>query len=292
MKAKHTGPVATVAVFALVGGAIAASEGYIDPTPILDAVGVVAAYGSLGLTGLQSAALLIGTAFVAGGTHSAYKGLPAFPRAVTVLLRNPDAEAGKLHQTSGAVELAGTAEVLESAGTTTSPYTGTECLSYVYEKQEEQRQAGSSAGRSRRTWVTVEEGKEGYPFLLVDETGEVPVTAQEATVTLDFTESIEEPGGKMKEGVLEPGDDVYVHGHVRDGTAGDPQAPPDASTYVGAPRDGDGAFIVSDASETWTGLRFAAKAVVLTVLGVGLAAAGIVLMVYTGSLQQVAAALL
>lgn len=291
MKAKYAGPLMTALVFAIVGGGIAAQKGYIDPSPFVAAIETVAAaWGQLGLGGTQTVALFIGTAFVVAGTQTLVRGLPAFPRSATVLVRNPDVDAGDVRRVSSPVELTGTAEPLESAGTTTSPYTGTECLAYVFERHEKRRTSGSGAGRSRRTWVTVEEGAEGYPFLLVDETGEVPVTAQEATVTLDFTETLSDHDSRMKEGTLEPGDEVYVYGHVRDGTT-DPDAPPDASVYVGEP-EGGGTFVVSDASETWTGLRFAAKAVVLTTLGGLLVGIGLLALFWTGTVQQVASALL
>jgi hypothetical protein len=280
------GPLVTTSlIFGIVVGAILHSKGIVDLRVAGDLLQpAAAAVGSLGLSGVQWVTLLIGSAFVVGGLHSLYKGLPAFPTSARVLLSNPDVDAAQVPTAGGAVELSGTAEVHDEAGTVQAPYTGTEALAYTYEKtRTERRTTGSRSGQT--TTRTVEKGEEGHPFRLVDDSGEVLVHAPEADVSLDVTHTGGGADTTEKEGVLEPGDDVYVRGHARDGT-GDPDLP--GGPYVGA---GDGPFIVSDASERWTGLRYGTKAVVLTGFGLVLVAVGLALLLYTGTLEQLVSGL-
>lgn len=124
-----------------------------------------------------------------------------------------------------------------------------------------------------------EEGQDGVPFTVSDDSGTVVVDPEGATLTFD-RDIVSNTGAQIKtEWRLEPGESVYVSGQYRDGSTG--SAPGDARAYIGAGEDGS-TFTVSDASQTRTILRFLAKGTVFSVLGLVMLSVGLGLLYFTG----------
>jgi len=103
------------------------------------------------------------------------------------------------------VEFTGTAA--ELGGTVEGKYSGVECLAYGWERKEEQHDG---------TYASADDGAEGEPFLVRDETGEVAV---DPTGTLKYGDPETwqpEPDVKQVEERIEAGDQVHVYGHRQD----------------------------------------------------------------------------
>lgn len=213
------------------------------------------------LSDLEIVYLGMGIVFVAVGlTTLARRGVPAAGRAYGLWANDP-VSVRDLYLERGAVEVEGTAEPIEDEGTISSPYTGTECLAFEFEHKESRQRVHDDD----TTWRIVEHGATSRPFSVTDDTGTVAVDPAEATLSFD-RDIVVNSGRLIKtEWRLEPGESVYVSGQKQDGASAE-DAPGGASTYIGAGDDPD-AFTVSDASERWTVLRFTAKGIVLSLLG-------------------------
>lgn len=184
---------------------------------------------------------VFGLVFVVAGAVTMYRG------------RTERAEGGRIAETEttqlrdlapGPVEVKGSASPAEDATALESPFSGAEALAVRVEVEE--RQDGN--------WNTIFEDERAEPLLVDDGTGEVPVERPSAGgLDLEGTETEvgvdDEPPAAVRryvenepalevpdrrsmgpvsvgerrrytEGVLEPGDDVYVLGAARETAAG------------------------------------------------------------------------
>lgn len=220
-------------------------------------------------------------------------------RTVYHIIRNDPVDVRQLHGYTGPVEIEGQAIQDEDVGTVTAPVTGTTCLAYEYDVAE-LRSSGKHSN-----WETLDEGGDGAPFLVEDETGRVridptgahlrleeetmqvspgeelpddlasyvaeadEVDEQDRTLNLVVTELHVGNEQRFTERRLDVGEAVYVYGAAQRGSA-----PEWGSRRVDAVvRDGDDApvFVISDTSERGTAWRFATY-------GVGRIGAGFVLL--------------
>jgi hypothetical protein len=224
------------------------------------------------------------------GGRSLYIGTGALASAVWIGASDP-LPADEVYLADGAVEIEGTAEpvVLEEGVEVTvpSPTTGTDCLAYTWEKQEERRSTGR---RGRTTWTMAGENEESVPFFVADDTGRVAVDPAEATLSLKPELERKTHDTREYEGRLEPGDDVHVYGYKREVTGtddrfaanhmyvserlGDESVPlgeylPDVSVFIGDHPE-DKTFKISDAGELRTTLRSGVKGFLYSIGGIGL----------------------
>lgn len=182
-----------------------------------------------------------------------YRGVVYLGQGWTIW-RNEPIDAGSVHLESGIVEVQGEAEPIDG-GVVESRYTGTPSLAYEYELEEKQRDRDPD-GNTEWEWKTVDSGTVAQPFYVSDETGQVAVEPDGATVTLDSERVSSSNHTREYEGRLEPGDFVSVYGQKREATDG--EAPGEESVFVGDGSETD-AFTVSDTTQFRTFLRFAAK---------------------------------
>jgi hypothetical protein len=102
----------------------------------------------------------------------------------------------------GIVEFTGTAVELD--GTVEGKYSGEECLAYGWERKETQ---------SNGTYAPTDDGAEGRPFLVRDETGEVAVDPAGTLKYGDPERWEPESDVRLVEERIEAGDRVHVYGH-------------------------------------------------------------------------------
>jgi hypothetical protein len=84
--------------------------------------------------------------------------------------------------TEGPAEIVGTAKPTKEHGTAPAPFTGEDCL--VAEWEVEEWDEDDDGGQ----WGSVGEGVDGVPFLVEDDSGEVLVRPQGATLEIDRTD--------------------------------------------------------------------------------------------------------
>lgn len=200
----------------------------------------------------------------------------------------------------GVVEVKGSAHGTDDATPQASPFTGTDALAVHIEVQE-----WHSGGEGGGNWKTIFEEETAEPIYADDGTGEVLVALpDDGGLNLeqeewkiqpgdDVPEAIREyveqepelslPDGhdigplstgerrRYREGVLTPGEDVYVLG-----TASETGAGWDTREYVIDEETSDGDFVLSDKSEAQLvqegkrgGLVFLAFGALLIVVGIG-----------------------
>lgn len=135
--------------------------------------------GSLVLVGLVGLVVVVLVAVLAYG-------LAELRLAWLILGDDPDAALDAPN--GGPVELAGVAE--PDARTLRSPFTGTECLAYEYEVQQERH---TNHGR---TWERVASGRQAVPFRLRDDTGSVLIEPPGADFRLGRDARIAVAGGE------------------------------------------------------------------------------------------------
>lgn len=162
--------------------------------------------------------------------------------------RSDPVEIRRLADPDGPVEFEGTAEVHEE--TATAPLTDTECLVHDWKIEE-------FTGGDGSNWSRLASGEATHPFLLADGTGSVLVDPDGATrhledsdtytveadespprsvaAFLDRTAAVDSEHSRTRryrEARLDPGDDVYVYGPVRE-TGHSVDLPGPASAVVG-----------------------------------------------------------
>lgn len=178
----------------------------------------------------------------------------------------------------GVVEIEGTAHPLSE--TIESQYTDTECLAHEWKKQRQRTREGPE-GNERTTWRTTDEGSEAVPFLVRDESGEIAVDPEGATLSLSADATRKRHDIQRTESRLEVGDEVHVYGQHRSVT--EPrEGLGDETVYVG---DGDdvSTLRISDSSATGSASRLIAKgAVILLVGGLLAAVSGISVALFLG----------
>ncbi len=113
-------------------------------------------------------------------------GLMELRLAWRILRTDPDAVLDAPN--GGPVELVGVAE--RDDRTVRSPFTGTECLAYEYEVEQERHT------RHGRTWERIASGREAVPFRLRDDTGSVLVEPPGADLRLGRAARITVEGGE------------------------------------------------------------------------------------------------
>jgi len=247
-------------------------------------------------------AIVIGGLFVVVGLFVVRNGASEF-RTVYHVLTNDPVSVRELPNRSGPVEIEGTATTDDDHTPVRSPFTDTECLVYEYEVGEYRSRGKHSS------WETLDEGIDGVPFVVEDDTGAVRVEPAGADLRLaDHTTRVDggdEPPERIAEYVasteavdsqdgsvdllvtelgygndqrfverrLEPGESVYVYGTVT--PTGESEW---GSRLVGA-TVGDGEaipeFVVSDTSERGTAWRIGKQAVWLVAFGLVFAGFGV-----------------
>jgi hypothetical protein len=105
----------------------------------------------------------------------------------------------------GMVEFTGTAA--ELSGTVEGKYSGEKCLAYGWERKETQPNG---------TYAPTDDGAEGEPFLVRDETGEIAVDPAGTLKYGDPETWQPEPDVKQVEERIEAGDQVHVYGRKQD----------------------------------------------------------------------------
>ncbi|MFT4947718.1 MAG: hypothetical protein ACI8TL_001967, partial [Natronomonas sp.] len=195
---------------------------------------------------------------------------------------------GHIKNASGAVEIQGTVEQLESE-LLTSKYTETPAVAYDYRLKVHE---DSRPGDTGPEWKTVDSGTVTQPFYVTDETGSVAVDPDGATVSLDAEKisggstvdigPVDASTDKKFEGRLAPGDQVHVYGEKR-AARGD--GPGDEQFYVGGDEETD-TFTVSDTTEFRTALRYLGNGVLWLLFGLAaLALSALTALVVLGRIE-------
>lgn len=244
----------------------------------------------------------VGLAALAVGGYLLYAGgRSLYP--VYHILRNGPRPIRNLHGHTGPVEIDGVARPADDAGTVTAPFSGTDCLAFIYEV-EELRSSGKHSH-----WETLDQGMGGVDFLVEDETGAVRVNPDGADIRLSEHTVRISPGDELPERLaqyvasaeavdpqdgtidlvvtelnvgneqrfterrLDIDESVYVYG-----LAGRGPNPEWGSNLVDAVvRDGPGTpvFVISDTDERTTAWRFARDGLVRLGLGLLLVVVGV-----------------
>lgn len=200
-------------------------------------VGPFDSFESIALTFFTLLLLAIGSAFL-------YLFLKELYRAVVIAANRP-IEASAVAGASGAVELEGTAELLDDddddGGT----------IAYKRERQKKEIERDSDGNREEN-WKTVSTSEAASPFRLVDETGSVVVDPDGANLSIDMDRTKSTSRRRTYRGSITPGDTVHIYGHKL--TATDTEDPPDdTEVFVG---DGDRQFLISDTTQFRTVVRY------------------------------------
>lgn len=169
--------------------------------------------------------------------------------------------ARRARQVVGDVEVTGTAEVL--AESLRGTYSNLPCLVQEWEKRRDTSGTGGDAGAEDRP---MNEGRDGVPFLVRDDSGTIPVDPAGATLSLEPDRSNTSHDIRQTEARLEPGDEVYVFGRVRH-ASGPRDDLGDETVYIGAGEDPDG-FRITDSEPDETILRLVGSGVVYLLAGV------------------------
>jgi hypothetical protein len=186
---------------------------------------------------------------------------------------NEPVGAGEAHLEDGVVEVEGTAKPLDEV--LEGRYTDEPALAHSW-RRERREERTDDEGNTRTSWDTVSSGDDAVPFLVEDATGEVAVDPTGATLSIAEARvrSAGLFGSRIRfgrrneeyrefEGRIEPGDDVHVYGQMRSATDGDG---PGGNRHC----IGDGGevseFVVSDASEFRTVLRYFGQGLFLVVV--------------------------
>lgn len=230
---------------------------------------------------------LIGLVAVAVGVGALYHAVKVYRRTK----RMSDTETTAVRDVEpGVVELKGTARPAEDEGTVSGPISGKDAVasSVTVERY--------SSGGKHSSWKTIHEQETVRPFVLDDGTGEVRVDPPDAAkVSLDeyrwvidgdetepdevrrFVESADgvdaaEKAGdsllgsgerrRYEEGVIEPGEDVYVFGQAVESDAGW-----GSEAYEVTGGSEVGTFVLSDKSEEELTSGGVVGAVVLALFG-------------------------
>ena len=226
--------------------------------PFDEPVGWVA----LAMTGLG---IIVGPWILVLGTRRLRQGYRIFV--------NDPVGAGEAHLEDGVVEVEGTAKPLDEV--LEGRYTDEPALAHSW-RRERREERTDDEGNTRTSWDTVSRGSDSVPFLVEDATGEVAVDP--AGATLSIAESRVRSAGlfgsrvrfgrrdeeyREFEGRIEPGDDVHVYGQIR--SASDGGGPGGDRHYIG---DGGevSEFVVSDASELRTVLRYTGQGLFLVIV--------------------------
>lgn len=204
------------------------------------------------------------------GPYVLYVGVVKLRQAHRIFANDP-VGAGEVGREEGIAEVEGTAGVLD--GTLSGKYSGRPAVAQSWRRERKESET-TSDGETETSYETVSQGSDAAPFLVEDETGAVAVDPSGADLSIETSEVDPHGGGLVSfgrddptyreyEGRIEPGDDVHVYGQVR--TDGD--GPGDDRHYVG---DGSEVeqFVVSDASELRTVLRYAGVGLLLVVVAV------------------------
>lgn len=179
------------------------------------------------------------------------------------MLANRAVGAGEAHQETGVVEVKGTAASLGE--TIPGKYTDESALVQKWHEDhvEEERDSDGNVTTSTRT---VGRGSDAVPFLVEDETGSVAVDPSGASLIISQAHIHGGPTDiKHYEGLIKPGDSVYVFGQLR--KADDPaDAPGEKRTYIG---NGDevSEFVVSDSGQLGTVFEFFLYGAMMTAVG-------------------------
>ena len=214
------------------------------------------------------------------------------------ILSNDPLPVRKLHEHRGPVEIEGRA-VEGDGGTVEAPFTGTECLAYSYEVEQER-----DTVHNRKEWDTLDTGLEGGEFIVDDGTGRVVVDPDGADIHAEaYTETVyagDEPpeplaeciadndavepqgaplaleGGELTSGWdqrftehrIDVDDSVYVYGQSRRDTSAEwGESRVDALVADG---DATPVFVISDTDERGAAWRVARDPLRRTGLGLGL----------------------
>lgn len=169
--------------------------------------------------------------------------------------------ARRARQVDGDVEVTGRAEVL--AESLDGTYSNLPCLVQEWEKRRDASGAGGDAGADERP---MDEGRDGVPFLVRDDSGTIPVDPAGATLSLETDRSNTSHDIRQTEARLEPGDEVYVFGRVRR-TSGPREDLGDETVYIGAGEDANG-FRITDTEPDETILRLVGTGLVYLLAGV------------------------
>ena len=182
------------------------------------------------------------------------------------MLANKAVGAEDAHEESGAVEVKGTAIPLGE--TISGKYSDDPAIAQKWHKErvEEERDSDGNTTTSTRT---VGRGSDAVPFLLEDETGAVAVDPSGASLSISETHIHRSPTDvEHYEGLIEPGDSVYVYGQLR--KADDPaDAPGEERTYIGT-GDQVTEFVVSDSGQLGTVFNYFLYGAMMTAVGLGL----------------------
>jgi hypothetical protein len=213
---------------------------------------------------------VVGLVFLGAGLHTMNKGHKE--RAQSNKIANTETTQINSLQ-PGTAEIKGTAHATEDATAVQSPITETEALATHLEVEE-----WESSGEGGGNWETKHENQTGVPIMVDDSTGEVrvelpPTGALNVEQTSTKVGSGDEPPPKIEqylettaeideasrtdvgpltigerrrysEGMIEPGEEVYVLGRVREEQSGWGER----RYVVDEPTD-SGDFILSDKSE-------------------------------------------
>lgn len=222
----------------------------VDAIPFDEPVG----WGVLAMTGL---AVVVGPWILVFGTRQLRRGYRIFA--------NDPVGAGEAHLEDGVVEVEGTAKPLGE--TLEGRYSGEPALVQSW-RRERRRERTDDDGNTRTSWDTVSSGEDAVPFSVEDGTGEVTVDPTGATLSVDESRvrsGFRNETSREYEGRIAPGDDVHVYGQLRSASAGD--VPGGDRHYIG---DGSevSEFVVSDASEFGTVLRYLGQGLFLVFVAV------------------------
>lgn len=206
------------------------------------------------------------------GPWVSLKGVRLFQQGYAMATNEP-VGAGSAHHETGVVEVSGTAASLGE--TIRGKYSDKPALAQKYHRAVKEEDTDDD-GTTSTSWRTTSRGSDAVPFRVEDETGAVAVDPAGSSLSISesnvySTRSDE----KTYEGLIEPGDPVYVYGQLQE--AADPaDAPGKRRTYIG---DGEDVseFVVSDVGELRTAVRYFVDGVLVVFLGVALAVGGVVL---------------
>ena len=177
------------------------------------------------------------------GSIFSYYTLKEFYRAFAILVNRP-ISAAEVASASGAVELEGTAQLLDDS----------EDGGRIAYKRERQKKEVSrdSDGNKEETWKTVSTSESASPFRLEDETGSVVVDPDGANLSIDMERTKSTSRRRTYTGSITPDDTVHIYGQ-KQSTRDIAEPPGDADFVVG---DGGGKFLISDTTQFRTIVRY------------------------------------
>lgn len=218
----------------------------IDPSLVMTRVASVQVVGPF-----DNAEEIIITLFsiilLAIGAGFLYFSLKQFSRAFSIATNRP-IQADSVADAEGEVELEGTAQPLENPDEGDG---GSATIAYQRERKKKEIERDSDGNR-KETWKTVSSSEGASPFKLTDESGEVIVETDDATLSIDMDLKNSSNRRRTYEGRITPGDTVHIFGEKQ--TADDVEDPPGGASYFVGPGDGD--ILISDTTQFRTILRY------------------------------------